>query len=114
MLHGRIGELHQKADYFRGQLKEAGFELGTSNTHIMPVMCREERKTLFMHIAMLECGFLMVPLTYPSVKLGEERLRVNVTRGHTKDDLDRALALLKEYGEAFYVLSGEDIGPLEA
>jgi 7-keto-8-aminopelargonate synthetase-like enzyme len=55
----------------------------------------------------------MVPLTYPSVKVGEERLRINVTRGHTQDDLDRALDLLKQYGEAFFVLSGEDIGPLE-
>ena len=108
-----VAELHQKASYFRAKLVEAGFDLGASNTHIMPVMCREERKTLFMHVALLECGVMMVPLTYPSVKQGEERLRVNVTRGHTQEDLDTALSLLKQYGEAFYVLSGEDIGPLE-
>jgi glycine C-acetyltransferase len=108
-----ITELHQKAAYFRQGLTSAGFDLGTSNTHIMPVMCREERKAVFMHIALLECGVMMVPLVYPSVKLGEERLRVNVTRGHTQEDLDQALTLLKEYGEAFFVLSGEEIGPLE-
>ena len=107
-----VAELHEKARYFRQGLTAAGFDLGASNTHIMPVMCREERKTLFLHIALLECGVMMVPLTYPSVKLGEERLRVNVTRGHTREDLDRALELLKVYGEAFFVLSGEDIGPL--
>ena len=72
----------------------------------MPVMCRDERKTLFMHVALLECGVMMVPLTYPAVKHGEERLRVNVTRGHTQEDLDTALELLKTYGEAFFVLSG--------
>jgi glycine C-acetyltransferase len=109
-----VRELHQKSAYFRSKLQEAGFELGTSNTHIMPVMCREERKTLFMHVALLECGVLMVPLTYPSVKHGEERLRVNITRGHTQEDMDTALDLLKTYGEAFFVLSGEDIGPMEA
>jgi len=38
---------------------------------------------------------------------------VNVTRGHTQEDLDSALSLLKVYGEAFFVLSGDDIGPLE-
>ncbi|MGO9837585.1 MAG: aminotransferase class I/II-fold pyridoxal phosphate-dependent enzyme [Polyangiaceae bacterium] len=108
-----VAELHEKARYFRGELTKAGFDLGASNTHIMPVMCREERKTLFMHVALLECGVMMVPLTYPSVKPGEERLRVNVTRGHTQEDLDGALALLKQYGEAFFVLSGEEIGPLE-
>jgi glycine C-acetyltransferase len=109
-----VKELHQKSEYFRSKLNEAGFELGTSNTHIMPVMCREERKTLFMHVALLECGVMMVPLTYPSVKQGEERLRVNITRGHSQEDMDTALELLKTYGEAFFVLSGEDIGPMEA
>jgi 8-amino-7-oxononanoate synthase len=108
-----VSELHQKADYMRGRLKEAGFDLGASNTHIMPVYCREERKTLFMHVALLECGVLMVPITYPGVKVGEERLRVNITRAHSREDMDRAITLLKEYGEAFFVLSGEDIGPLE-
>jgi 8-amino-7-oxononanoate synthase len=108
-----VNELRQKAEYFRGKLTGAGFDLGISKTHIMPIMCREERKTLFMHVALLECGVLMVPLVYPSVKQGEERLRVNVTRGHTQENLDQALDLLKEYGEAFFVLSGEDIGPLE-
>ncbi|HXX69708.1 MAG TPA: pyridoxal phosphate-dependent aminotransferase family protein [Polyangiaceae bacterium] len=109
-----VRELHEKAGYFRRGLTKIGFDLGASNTHIMPVMCREERKTLFMHVALLECGMLMVPLTYPSVKVGEERLRINVTRGHSQEDLDRALKLLAEYGEAFFVLSGEEIGPLEA
>src|SRR5579872_1555993 len=39
-----VRELHDKAAYFREGLKTAGFDLGASNTHIMPVMCREERK----------------------------------------------------------------------
>jgi glycine C-acetyltransferase len=108
-----VRELHQKRDYFRRKLLEAGFDLGTSSTHIMPIMCRDERKALFMHVALLECGVLMVPVTYPGVKVGEERLRVNITRGHTQEDMDTALELLKTYGEAFFVLSGEDIGPIE-
>jgi 8-amino-7-oxononanoate synthase len=108
-----VRELHQKADYMRGKLGEIGFDLGASNTHIMPVMCKDERKTLFMHIALLECGVLIVPITYPAVKQGEERLRVNVTRGHTQEDMDIALELLQTYGDAFFVLSGEDLGPME-
>jgi 8-amino-7-oxononanoate synthase len=108
-----VGELREKSTYMRKCLTQAGFDLGHSNTHIMPVMCREERKTLFMHIALLENGVMMVPIVYPGVKHGEERLRVNVTRGHSYEDLDRAVELLKIYGEAFFVLSGEDIGPME-
>ena len=108
-----VAELHQKSRYMREKLGAIGFDLGASNTHIMPVMCRDERKTLFLHIALLECGVLMVPITYPAVKHGEERLRVNVTRGHSQEDLDQALELLASYGEAFYVLSGEELGPME-
>ncbi len=105
-----VAELQEKANYMRQGLKEIGFDLGESNTHIMPVMCREERKALFTHVALLESGVLMVPITYPAVKEGEERLRLNVTRGHTKEDMDKALELLATYGKAFFVLSGE---PLE-
>ncbi len=108
-----MAELHQKAEYFRGRLTQIGFDLGKSNTHIMPVMCKDERKALFMHVALLENGVMMVPITYPGVKKGEERLRVNITRGHSQEDMDLALSLLETYGEAFFVLSGEDIGPLE-
>lgn len=109
-----VSELHDKAAYFRGRLTEIGFDLGKSNTHIMPVMCNDERKALFMNVALLENGVMMVPITYPGVKKGEERLRVNVTRGHSREDMDKALELLAMYGEAFFVLSGEDLGPMEA
>jgi 8-amino-7-oxononanoate synthase len=108
-----VDELHEKAAYMRKSLLQIGFDLGKSNTHIMPVMCRDERKALFMHLALLENGIHMVPITYPGVKEGEERLRLNVTRGHTREDLDRALEQLQVYGDAFFVLSGEEIGPLE-
>lgn len=105
-----VAELRDKSEYMRKNLKDAGFDLGMSDTHIMPVMCKEERKALFMHTALMENGVMMVPITYPGVKQGEERLRVNVTRGHSKEDLDKGLEMLKIYGEAFFVLSGEEIG----
>ena len=111
---GLVAELHEKAEYMRRSLTEIGFSLGKSNTHIMPVMCNDERKALFMHLALLENGVMMVPITYPGVKQGEERLRVNVTRGHTREDMDKALELLALYGDAFFVLSGEELGPMEA
>jgi glycine C-acetyltransferase len=79
----------------------------------MPVMCRDLRKALFMHAALLDSGVMMVPITYPGVKFGEERLRLNVTRGHTRDDIDKALELLDRYGKQFSVQSGEELGPLE-
>lgn len=109
-----VQELHDKAAYMRKNLLQLGFDLGKSDTHIMPVMCRDMRKALFMHMALLECGVMMVPITYPGVKEGEERLRCNVTRGHSKEDMDKALDLLDTYGKAFFVQSGDDLGPMQS
>jgi glycine C-acetyltransferase len=99
-----VQELAEKSAYMRKGLTQIGFDLGKSNTHIMPPLCRDENKALFMHLALLENGVMMIPLVYPSVKRGDERLRLNVTRGHTREDMDKALGLLESYGRAFYVL----------
>jgi glycine C-acetyltransferase len=108
-----VQELHEKSDYMRNGLLQLGFDLGRSNTHIMPVMCRDLRKALFMHIALIEQGVMMVPITYPGVKPGEERLRLNVTRGHSREDMDKALHLLDRFGRKYHVQSGEEL-PAEA
>ncbi|MGB5809216.1 MAG: pyridoxal phosphate-dependent aminotransferase family protein [Polyangiales bacterium] len=96
-----VKELHEKSDYMRRGLVDIGFDLGDSDSHIMPIMIRDEMKAMMMHVALLENGVLMVPIMYPAVKTGEERLRLNVTRGHTYEDIDRALELLRQYGEQF-------------
>lgn len=108
-----VQELHEKSAYMRKSLTELGFDLGKSDTHIMPVMVRDFRKALFMHTSLLEEGVMMVPITYPGVKFGEERLRLNVTRGHSREDMDRALDLLDRYGKKYNVQSGAELGPVE-
>jgi glycine C-acetyltransferase len=108
-----VEELHEKAAYMRKNLIQLGFDLGKSDTHIMPVMVRDLRKALFMHIALLNEGVMMVPITYPGVKPGEERLRLNVTRGHSREDMDKALELLDRHGKTYRVQSGEELGPME-
>lgn len=100
-----VSALKERADYMRKGLLDAGFDLGKSNTHIMPIMVRDERKTLFLHVALMEHGILMVPITYPGVKQGEERLRLNVTLAHSYEDMDRAIALLTQYGRSFKLVA---------
>jgi glycine C-acetyltransferase len=82
-------------------LTEIGFDLGESNTHIMPIMIRDETKAMMTHVGLFENGVLMVPIMYPAVKEGEERLRLNVTRGHTYEDMDMALDLLRTFADSF-------------
>jgi 7-keto-8-aminopelargonate synthetase-like enzyme len=100
-----VQELHEKSDYMRKGLNDIGFDLGDSNSHIMPIMIRDETKAMFTHVALLEHGVLMVPIMYPAVKEGEERLRLNVTRGHSYEDIDQALELLKKFADSFSLVA---------
>jgi 8-amino-7-oxononanoate synthase len=100
-----VEELHEKATLMRTGLTQLGFDVGKSNTHIMPPRCVDEIRTLFMHHSLLNEGVMMMPLVYPSVKAGDERLRLNVTRGHSREDIERTLGLLERFGKAFGVLS---------
>ena len=100
-----VTELHEKSQYMRKGLTDIGFDLGDSNTHIMPIMIRDETKAMFTHVALFENGVLMVPIMYPAVKEGEERLRLNVTRGHTYEDIDQALELLKKFADSFSLVA---------
>lgn len=100
-----VQELHEKAAYMRKGLTEIGFDLGHSNTHIMPIMIRDETKAMFTHVALLENGVLMVPIMYPAVKEGQERLRLNVTRGHSYEDMDKALELLRMFASSFSLVA---------
>jgi hypothetical protein len=68
-----VAELHEKSAYMRKSLGELGFDLGKSDTHIMPAMVRDFRKALYMHVSMLQEGVMMVPITYPGVKFGDDR-----------------------------------------
>ena len=100
-----VSELHEKSAYMRKGLTDIGFDLGDSDSHIMPIMIRDETKAMFTHVALLENGVLMVPIMYPAVKEGEERLRLNVTRGHTYEDMDKALDLLRKFADSFSLVS---------
>jgi 8-amino-7-oxononanoate synthase len=91
-----VAELHEKAAYMRRRLTERGFDLGHSNTHIMPVMVRDTTKAILLHHMLYERGLHVVPIPYPGVKKGEERMRLNVTRGHTYEELDHAVEVLTE------------------
>ncbi|MBW2547295.1 MAG: aminotransferase class I/II-fold pyridoxal phosphate-dependent enzyme [Deltaproteobacteria bacterium] len=47
-----VDELHEKAAYMRKGLTDIGFDLGDSNSHIMPIMIRDETKAMFTHVAL--------------------------------------------------------------
>jgi 5-aminolevulinate synthase len=95
--HNDLRVQHQAvAAKFKHKLQEAGIEvLDKACTHIIPVMVRDAKKCKAISDALLdEHGIYVQSINYPTVAVGEERLRFAPTPLHTDamiDDCVRAL-----------------------
>jgi len=97
--HSYFRRLEQNRDFFRQGLRDLGFNLGESETHITPIMVGEEIKTLTFGAYLFHgAGVIMMPFIYPGVALGKARLRCNVTAAHSRADMGYTLEALAAIG----------------
>jgi glycine C-acetyltransferase len=68
-----------------------GYDVGASETAIIPVILRDEATTTRFAGRLRECGVLVTPTVFPAVAQGTARLRLCVTAAHTSRDLEFAL-----------------------
>ena len=89
--HNELREQHQAiAEKLSRKLQEAGVEvLDKACTHIVPVMVRDAKKCKAISDRLLdEHGIYVQPINYPTVAVGEERLRFAPTPLHTDAMID--------------------------
>ena len=79
------------ANYFKAKMKDAGFNIGHSETPITPVFIGDEAKTVLFSKTLLSEGVYVSPIIFPTVPKGLGRVRVMVSAAHTKAQLDRAV-----------------------
>ena len=79
------------------KLAEAGIPVEPSDTPIIPIILSEEEKTLAYASRCIEEGILLSAIRPPTVPAGTSRIRLTVTAAHTKEELDRAVAVMKAH-----------------
>lgn len=97
--HNELREQHQaKALELKEKLAENGIETHTNScTHIVPVMVRDAAKCKRMSDYLLnEHGIYVQAINYPTVAVGEERLRFAPTPHHTDAQIDECVRALKQ------------------
>ncbi|ADV65173.1 aminotransferase class I/II-fold pyridoxal phosphate-dependent enzyme [Desulfurococcus mucosus] len=94
----RIRRLWENREYFKKGLEGIGFNTGKSQTPIVPVIIGDTKKTRELARSLFDEGVFVVPIVYPMVARGTERIRNQVNAGHTRDDLDKALAAYEKHG----------------
>lgn len=92
-------KVHENARYFRAKMEEAGFDLLPGEHPIVPVMLYDPVVANKFAKRMLEKGVYVVGFCYPVVPKGRDRIRTQISAGHTKEDLDFAVKCFREVKE---------------
>ena len=89
-------KVHANARYFRAEMEKLGFELLPGEHPIVPVMLYDPKVAHEFSRRMLEKGVYVVAFCYPVVPKGKDRIRTQLSAGHTKEDID---FVVKCFGE---------------
>jgi 8-amino-7-oxononanoate synthase len=100
-----VERLWENAEYMRAGLKSLGYNVGTSNTPIIPVVIGDEFRTGMAWNALIEAGVYTNPVVPPAVPSGNCLLRTSYMATHRREHLDRALHGFKVVGEQLDLLS---------
>jgi len=84
--------------------KTIGYDTGTSETPIIPVMIKDTMKTYEMCRLLLENGVFANSVISPGVPLGRELLRTSYMATHTEEQLDKVLAAFEKVGRQVGVI----------
>jgi glycine C-acetyltransferase len=95
----RIDRLWKNTRYFKQGLTSAGFDTGISETPITPVIVGEAAQAHQLSRELFQEGVLATGIGFPTVPKGRARVRTIVTSEHTKEELDRALAVFGKVGK---------------
>ena len=83
--------LEKNTNYFRQGMQEAGFNVDDGVHPIVPVMLGDAKLAQKMSVKLLEKGIYAIGFFFPVVPKGKARIRVQISAGHTKSDLDKAI-----------------------
>jgi 8-amino-7-oxononanoate synthase len=101
----RIDHLRKNYTYMREELKKMGFDVGQSQTAVIPVYVRQDLRTIMMWKELLDVhGVYTNPFISPGVPPKQAMLRTSYMATHTKEHLDRGLEAFHATGKKFGVI----------
>lgn len=100
-LHDRLAE---NVTYFREKMLAAGFDIKPTQSAICAVMLYDAKLSQVYAARMLEEGIYVTGFYYPVVPKEQARIRVQLSAGHTREQLDRCIAAFVKVGKELGVL----------
>lgn len=100
----RIERLWQNSRRLRDGLLSLGFDLGASQTPILPVYVRELLATCRFCKRLEQEGVFVNPVVSPAVPPGQEMLRLSLMATHTEAQIDFALDKFQQVGRELGII----------
>ncbi len=97
-------KLEENTKYFRSKMKEAGFDVLESTHPICAVMLYDAKLSQDFASEMLSRGIYVKGFFFPVVPKEKARIRVQMSAGHSREHLDKAIAAFVEGGKKLGVI----------
>jgi glycine C-acetyltransferase len=99
-----VDRLWENTEYFKREMKNLGFDTGSSSTPITPIMLGEAPLAQQFSRRLFEEGVFAMAIGFPTVPRGKARIRVMISASHSQEDLDQGLESFKKVGTELNVI----------
>ena len=94
-------EFWERVNMVKKGLRELGFNLMNTESHIIPILIGDDRTTMEISKYLYENGILVPGIRIPTVLKGTARLRITVMVTHTHRDINKLLTICGEAKRIF-------------
>ncbi len=99
-----IKNLQENTRYFREEMKNLGFDIIDGTHPIVPIMLYDAVLAKKMSEKLLEKGVYVIGFYFPVVPKDLARIRVQLSAGHTIEQLEKAINSFKEVGKELKII----------
>jgi len=100
-------KLEENTKFFRKEMTKAGFDILSGDHPIVPVMLYDAKLAQEFAAKLLDEGIYVIGFFYPVVPKGKARIRVQLSAGHDKHHLEKAVAAFTKVGKELGVIEVE-------
>lgn len=97
-------KLWDNTQYFRKKITEAGFDTKPGEHPIVPIMLYEAKLAQEFAAKLMEEGIYVIGFFYPVVAKGNARIRVQISAGHDRLHVDKAIVAFTKVGKQLGVI----------